>query len=166
MTWFGKKKTPDGTTIIHHKPAERRLGFTDQTTFAFLQAREAVYQRLFLEALSVSHEVLPQVPHIDVYTFQRSRDSQTTTVLVTGGMSDSPMTVHPVKWASRAVWNSSLTVMNLARNTFQPCDGWRTSLTTPIHGLATGTPCRTEIPLRHSGGARPWTRFCLCRRSS
>ena len=95
MTWFGKKKTPDGTTIIHHKPAERRLGFTDQTTFAFLQAREAVYQRLFLEALSVSHEVLPQVPHIDVYTFQRSRDSQTTTVLVTGGMSDLPMTVHP-----------------------------------------------------------------------
>jgi len=30
MTWFGKKKTPGGTTLVHHQSAERRRGFTGQ----------------------------------------------------------------------------------------------------------------------------------------
>jgi hypothetical protein len=71
-SWFGKKKTPDGTTIIRHDSAERQIGSTDEGTAGFSQSREAVYEKLFGKALNVSHELLPQVPHIDVYTFKRT----------------------------------------------------------------------------------------------
>jgi len=96
-SWFGKKKTPDGTVIIRHDAAERQIGFTDKSAVEFRQAREAAYEKLFGKALSVSHELLPQVPHIDVYTFKRtfkrSLGDQIVCPLVTGGMSDLQMTM-------------------------------------------------------------------------
>lgn len=94
-SWFGKKKTPDGSNIIRHDTVERQFGLTGKSTAGFTQAREAAYERLFGEALSVSHELLPQVPHIDVYTFKRtfkrSQGDQIVYALVTGGMSDLEM---------------------------------------------------------------------------
>ena len=90
--WFGKKKTPDGTAVIHHETVERRLGFTPDIA-GFTKAREAAYQRLFGEILTVSHELIPQIPHIDVYTFRRKRGDGYVYAIVTGGMSDLPMTM-------------------------------------------------------------------------
>jgi hypothetical protein len=94
MSWlFGKKKAPDGSTIIRHGDYERRLGFTDESTAGFTEARESAYTKLFGEAVNVSHELVPQIPHIDVYTYRRARGSNLVTALVTGGMSDLPMTM-------------------------------------------------------------------------
>src|SRR5206468_11839245 len=93
MSWFGKEKSPDGTNIIRHNAVERKFGFTEKSTAGFAQKREAAYEKLFGKALRVSHEVLPQVPHIDVYIFQRSRGDQIEYSLVTGGMSDLKMTL-------------------------------------------------------------------------
>jgi hypothetical protein len=91
-SWFGKKKTPDGTEIIRHDHVETQLG-TTRGADGFTQTHEAAYERLFGKALSVSHEVLPLIPHIDVYTFKRSQGDKIVYSLVTGGMSDLEMTL-------------------------------------------------------------------------
>ena len=88
--WFKKKKAPDGTNIIGHENFETQLGVTPKAA-EFRQLRQAVYEKLFGAALSVSHEVLPIVPHIDVYTFKRSQGDREVYSLVTGGMSDLEM---------------------------------------------------------------------------
>src|SRR6476660_2318261 len=91
--WFGKKKTPGGSNIIRHEVMERKFGVLD--TAEFTKARETAYEGMFGKALSVSHEMLPQVPHIDVYTFRRSQGDRAVYSLVTGGMSDLEMTIPP-----------------------------------------------------------------------
>jgi hypothetical protein len=95
MSWFHREKTPGGAAVIQHgKEAPKTpIGFTDQSTAGFGPARESVYQRLFGEALSVSHEVFPLIPHVDVYTFRRKSGDRQVYALVTGGMSDLPMTL-------------------------------------------------------------------------
>ncbi len=91
-SWFSdKKKAPDGTTIIRHEEVKRQFGFSDGTAVEYRQAREAAYERLFGKVVDVSHELVPQIPHIDVYTFRRSRGDQFVFSLVTGGMSDLEM---------------------------------------------------------------------------
>lgn len=90
--WFSKKKAPDGTNIVRHQNVETKLGVTEGIA-GFAQARETTYERLFGKPLSVSHEVLPLVPHIDVYTFKRSQGDREVYSLVTGGMSDLEMTL-------------------------------------------------------------------------
>jgi hypothetical protein len=85
-------KTPDGTSVIRHDTAETRLGVTPHAG-RYRKARESAYAQLFGEALNVSHELLPLVPHIDVYIFQRKRGDQIVYSLVTGGMSDLEMTL-------------------------------------------------------------------------
>ena len=98
-SWLDKKTAPDGTQIIRHETFERQIGIPDERTVAFRRAREAAYNQLFGEALTVSHELLPQIPHIDVYTFKRTfkrpEGDQFVYPLVTGGMSDLPMTLPP-----------------------------------------------------------------------
>lgn len=83
-------KAPDGTSIIRHEAADTKLGFTPNAA-RFRQTRDAAYEQLFGKALHVSHELLPLVPHIDVYVFQRKRGDQIVYALVTGGMSDLEM---------------------------------------------------------------------------
>ena len=96
-SWLDKKTAPDGTQIIRHETFERQIGIPDESSVAFRRAREAAYNQLFGEALTVSHELLPQIPHIDVYTFKRTfkrpEGDQFVYPLVTGGMSDLPMTL-------------------------------------------------------------------------
>jgi hypothetical protein len=89
-SWFNKKKAPDGTNIVRHENIETKLGVTTGAE-GFGQAREAVYERLFGKPLSISHEVFPLVPHIDVYTFKRSQGDKGVYSLVTGGTSDLEM---------------------------------------------------------------------------
>ncbi len=90
-SWFNKKKAPDGTTIIRHDDIQRQIGSLGRTSVEFLQAREAAYERIFGKAVNVSHELVPQIPHIDIYVFRRSRGDQFVYSLVTGGMSDLEM---------------------------------------------------------------------------
>src|SRR5690348_8698310 len=96
-SWFGKKNAPDGTEIIQHDLPQPQIGVPNQNTFDLRKAREEAYRLLFGEAVSVSHEPLPQIPQIDVYTFKRTikrpEGDQFVYPLVTGGMSDLPMTV-------------------------------------------------------------------------
>jgi hypothetical protein len=93
MSWlFGKTKTPDGTNIIRHSKIETHLGTTPDTT-GFTEAREAAYERLYEKPVSVSHEVFPLVPHIDVYQFRPKMKDRSICRLVTGGMSDLPMSM-------------------------------------------------------------------------
>lgn len=91
-SWFNKERAPDGTEIIRHENFETKLGVAKETA-GFAQARRAVYERLFGKPLSVSHELLPLVPHIDVYIFKRSQGNNEVYSLVTGGMSDLEMTL-------------------------------------------------------------------------
>ena len=95
MSLFDGKKTPDGAEIIRHKNIERQFGITDKPDAEYRQAREAAYEKLLGKALSVSHELLPQIPHVDVFIFRRSRGNQFVYSLVTGGMSDLEMTLPP-----------------------------------------------------------------------
>jgi suppressor of fused protein SUFU len=96
-SWLGKNKAPDGTEIIRHDEVETQIGVTDKNTAGFKKCRETAYEKLFGEALGVSHELLPLIPHIDIYTFKRTlkRDGADQVVysLVTGGMSDLEMTL-------------------------------------------------------------------------
>lgn len=96
-SWFGKKRAPDGTEIIRHDAVETQIGITGKDTADFRQTREAAFGKLLGEQLVVSHEVLPLIPHIDVYTFKRTFKSggadQVVYSLVTGGMSDLEMTL-------------------------------------------------------------------------
>ena len=96
-SWFSKKNAPDekapnGTNIIRHQNVEIKFGVTEESP-EFRQAREAVYERLFGKSLKVSHELLPLIPHIDVYIFKRSQGEKEVYSLVTGGMSDLEMTL-------------------------------------------------------------------------
>src|ERR1700730_6609370 len=99
--WFGKKtaqpETSAGGSVIHRYPAKQwspgQTGFTDESTAKFAEARSEVYQRFFGEAHSVSHEALPLIPHIDVYTYYRRGPGGDVCTLVTSGMSDLEMRV-------------------------------------------------------------------------
>lgn len=78
------------------------FGFSEYRTDHLVEAREKVYVELFGSRHTVSHELLPLVPHIDVYIFepgQRDRDFYT---FVTGGMSDQPMSVPAGQLPRRA----------------------------------------------------------------
>lgn len=96
-SWFGKKKTPDGTEIIRHDEVRTQIDVLGKNTSHFMKTRQAAYEKLFGEPLSVSHELLPLTPHIDVFTFKRTSKKdgveQVVYSLVTGGMSDLEMTL-------------------------------------------------------------------------
>jgi len=65
------------------------FGFLEEAS-EFAEARERVYEELFGKSDSVFHEILPLVPHIDVYVFPPN-DKRDFYTFVTGGMSDLPM---------------------------------------------------------------------------
>lgn len=70
------------------------FGFPEQSTADNVAVREAAYVRQFGPYSTVSHELLPVVPHIDVYIHPPHGDRDFTT-LVTGGMSDRRMNKPP-----------------------------------------------------------------------
>jgi hypothetical protein len=82
-----------GTMVPWHDTVERKFGFPDDGG-GFVVAREAAYERLFGETLSVPHELTPQVPQIDVYTCRRKRGDRFVYLQVPGGMSDQPLTMR------------------------------------------------------------------------
>jgi hypothetical protein len=108
---FDKKNTqPEtsaGGSIIHRYSdaqwSPTPVGFSGQSAAQCAKARAEVYQRRFGEAKTVSHEVIPLIPHIDVTEYYRaSKDGQVCT-LVTSGMSDLAMNVPAETKAPRRV---------------------------------------------------------------
>jgi hypothetical protein len=93
MPWFGREKSPAGNPILRYgkEAPPTPFGVLGEETDEFTRTRESVYEKRFGEILSVSHEVFPLVPHIDVYTFRRAVGDRQFHQLVTGGMSDLPM---------------------------------------------------------------------------
>lgn len=102
--WF--RRTPGPENIGTSKGGSRLLkygdgaagkpeiGFLEESTLPRTEERERIYGELFGEPDSVYHEVLPLIPHIDVYYCppNAKRDFYT---IVTGGMSDVPMNSPP-----------------------------------------------------------------------
>ena len=92
---FGKrKKSPGGSDILRYrdvKPSEIPIGCQDEPTAQFAAAREKIYEQLFGPVASVYHEVIPMIPHIDVYTFPANQNGRNFCTLATGGMSNLPM---------------------------------------------------------------------------
>jgi len=91
-------ETTPGGSVIRRYPnatwAPPRIGVTDESTAGFAEAREAVYKRFFGEALHVSHEVFPLIPHVDVFQYRDcAEDESGVYTLVTSGMSDLEMQV-------------------------------------------------------------------------
>ena len=91
-------ETSPGGSVIHRydkaKWASSRIGLTDESTAAFPETREAVYDRFFGECQNVSHEIFPLIPHVDVFIyFRRGPDERDVYTLVTSGMSDLEMSV-------------------------------------------------------------------------
>lgn len=97
MPLFGREKSPAGNPILRYgkEAPPTPFGLLGEQTVEFTRTRESVYQKRFGEILSVSHEVFPLVPHIDVYTFRRTIGGRQCHQLVTGGMSDLPMALPP-----------------------------------------------------------------------
>jgi hypothetical protein len=73
--------------------SKTQLGSPTESSLRFTAAREDAYTKLFGEAGTVSHEIVPLVPHIDVYTFPPAQKARGWYTVVTGGMSDLRMTV-------------------------------------------------------------------------
>lgn len=169
-SWFGKKKAPDGTNIIRHEKIERQMGSMGEDAAGFIRTREAAYERMCGKPESVSHEVLPQIPHIDVYTIKRilKRPSgdETFYVLMTGGMSDLPMTLPKIaKNVARRV--------ELIFYCAEPREEYIATLRWVAHfphdtksWLGPVTPCQMEIRLSPSGEAISWTCFSSSHPSS
>jgi hypothetical protein len=102
--WFRRRPAPK--TIGESKGGSRlskygggetpkpQIGFLEESTLKNTEDRERVYAELFGESDTVLHELLPLIPHIDVYRFppKGNRDFFT---FVTGGMSDLPMNAPP-----------------------------------------------------------------------
>jgi hypothetical protein len=109
--WFGKKRpqpeTSPGGSVIRRYPNAAwnpsRIGATDESTARFAEAREDVYAKFFGEAANVSHEIIPLIPHIDVYTYERGQQGRDFCTLVTSGMSDLEMSIPAGAEAPRRV---------------------------------------------------------------
>ena len=99
MDWFRRKPGPKsignsrgGSNLLKYgsDPAKPRMGFLEESTLPQTEERERIYGELFGESSSVYHELLPLVPHVDVYLCPPHGDRDFYTY-VTGGMSDLPM---------------------------------------------------------------------------
>ncbi len=101
---FRRRPTPKtvgsskgGSRLIKYGDGETpkpELGFLEESTLANTEDRERIYSELLGDSDTVFHELLPLIPHIDVYRFPPNgkRDFFT---FVTGGMSDLPMHALP-----------------------------------------------------------------------
>jgi hypothetical protein len=99
--WFKKRPRP-GPKVVGRSAGGSRLvkyggefhatplGFPDADVSGLAERREAIYDELFGTHSAVHHEVLPLIPHIDVYVIP-PRSERGFFTLVTGGMSDLPM---------------------------------------------------------------------------
>jgi len=92
---FGRKKretSPGGSVVLRYEcDGQREAAVQQEFRADDASMREAVYDRFFGTCETVYHEVLPKVPHIDVYVYPAGQKGRNFCTLVTGGMSDLPM---------------------------------------------------------------------------
>jgi hypothetical protein len=91
-----KKKTKGGSTILEYdqsKSDRDMIGIQVELDEKFHDSRENIYDELFGECESVSHEVLPMLPHIDVFIYKPGYQGREFYTLVSSGMSDMAMTL-------------------------------------------------------------------------
>lgn len=102
--WFRRKPPPEnvgkskgGSRLIKYDEGaapKPEIGFLEDSTQQNAEDRERIYAELFGETDTVLHELLPLIPHIDVYRFPPNGDRDFF-AYVTGGMSDLPMNAPP-----------------------------------------------------------------------
>lgn len=91
-----KKKTKGGSTILEYdqsKSDRDMIGVQVELDEKLHDSRENTYDELFGECESVSHEVLPMLPHIDVFIYKPGYQGREFYTLVSSGMSDMAMTL-------------------------------------------------------------------------
>ena len=101
FSWFKKRKsdkevTPGGSEVYRHGGDEfskTQMGFASESTADFAVAREKAYEGFFGSSATAYHEVIPFVPHVDVYTYPPGHNGRDFYTLVTSGMSDLEMTL-------------------------------------------------------------------------
>jgi hypothetical protein len=97
-------KSPGGSVIHRYTEAEwsrPRVGLGDKSVIRFGEMRDKVYLDRFGEAKSVSHEIIPLIPHVDVMEYHRTVNNGNVCTLVTSGMSDLAMNAPPKAEARR-----------------------------------------------------------------
>jgi hypothetical protein len=98
--WFRRRPAPKtvgkskgGSHLIKYGNGDApkpEIGILEESTLANTEDRERIYGELFGESDTVLHELLPLIPHVDVYRFPPNCKRDVFT-FVTGGMSDLPM---------------------------------------------------------------------------
>ncbi|NVK38445.1 MAG: suppressor of fused domain protein [Gammaproteobacteria bacterium] len=91
-----KKKTKGGSTILEYdqsKTDKDMIGVQVELDEKLHNSREEVFDQLFGECESVSHEIIPMLPHIDVFIYKPGYQGREFFTLVSSGMSDMPMTL-------------------------------------------------------------------------
>lgn len=85
-----QERAASGSPIYRHGEGTPRPMGAPEAPVEWVAEREQFYGRFFGECQHVIHELLPLIPHIDIYVYppQSKRDFYT---LITGGMSDCPM---------------------------------------------------------------------------
>lgn len=89
------EKSPGGSRIYTYEGNEfgkTEFGVLGEETIKFAELRESLYDSRFGKSETVYHEVLPMIPHVDVYSYEPNKERPFWT-LVTSGMSDLPMTL-------------------------------------------------------------------------
>ena len=89
-------KSPGGSAMLRYGGGEfdvPSVGFTEESFLPLQEQRETQYTALFGEVETVYHELLPFVPHIDVFIFKPGTRGRPFFTYVTSGMSDLPMTI-------------------------------------------------------------------------
>jgi hypothetical protein len=90
----GQEVSPGGSTIYRYDhPNSPRYGYADAPTDLYRMRRETVYRSLFGSCETVRHEMIPLIPHIDIYIYAPEAGRRDFYTLITGGMSDLPMNV-------------------------------------------------------------------------
>jgi len=98
-------KSPGGSDMIEYGGGEFDLptiGVTDESLYPLHEEREKQYGALFGETMTIYHELLPCVPHIDVFIFKPNAPSRPFFTYITSGMSDLPMSLPPEVGAEMA----------------------------------------------------------------
>lgn len=96
MFEFLKRKTKGGSTILEYDQAKTdadMIGVQIEFDEKLHDSREEIFDELFGECESVSHEVLPMLPHIDVFIYKPGYQGREFYTLISSGMSDMPMTL-------------------------------------------------------------------------
>lgn len=89
-----KKKSKGGSTILEYDQSKTdadMIGVQVELDEKLHDSRENVFDELFGECESVSHEIIPMLPHIDVFIYKPGYQGREFYTLVSSGMSDIPM---------------------------------------------------------------------------